>query len=167
MDKEQQQEQASKIKALIAKGHEQGYLTYAEVNDHLPQDVEPERIEEIISMISDMGIGVHEIAPESDTVSDGTAAASVDESAAAEVAAVALATVDKELGRTTDPVRMYMREMGTVELLNRAGEIVIAKKIEAGPKLINEAVQRFHESASFFTQVFDDLDDEAAITSLI
>ncbi|MEO1963185.1 MAG: RNA polymerase sigma factor region1.1 domain-containing protein, partial [Cycloclasticus sp.] len=74
MDKEQQQEQASKIKALITKGHEQGHLTYAEVNDHLPQDVEPERIEEIITMISDMGIGVHEVAPESDTVSDGTVA---------------------------------------------------------------------------------------------
>ncbi len=143
MDKEQQKKQASKIKALISMGHEQGYLTYAEVNDHLPQDVEPERIEEIITMICDMGIGVHETAPEEGTVSDGAAGESVDESAAAELAAVALATVDKELGRTTDPVRMYMREMGTVGLLTREGELDIAKRIEEGQNEMLAALVRY------------------------
>jgi len=160
MDKEQQKEQASKIKSLISKGHEQGYLTYAEVNDHLPQDVEPERIEEIISMISDMGITVQEIAPESDTVSDGAAAENVDESAAAELAAVALATVDKELGRTTDPVRMYMREMGTVGLLTRQGELDIAKRIEEGQNEMLSAIVRYPEVVSFFFDIFEKIKNE-------
>ncbi|HIL91682.1 MAG TPA: RNA polymerase sigma factor RpoD [Cycloclasticus sp.] len=160
MDKEQQQEQASKIKALITKGHEQGHLTYAEVNDHLPQDVEPERIEEIITMISDMGIGVHEVAPESDTVSDGTVAQNVDEAAAAEVAAVALATVDKELGRTTDPVRMYMREMGTVGLLTRQGELDIAKRIEEGQNEMLTAIVRYPAVVATFFEVFDQIKKE-------
>ena len=160
MDKEQQQEQASKIKTLIAKGHEQGYLTYAEVNDHLPQDVESERIEEIISMISDMGITVQEIAPESDTVSDGAAAENVDESAAAELAAVALATVDKELGRTTDPVRMYMREMGTVGLLTRQGELDIAKRIEEGQNEMLAAVVRYPEVVNCFFDTFSKIENE-------
>ncbi|PCI22503.1 MAG: RNA polymerase sigma factor RpoD [Piscirickettsiaceae bacterium] len=153
MEQEQQTSQASKIKQLIAKGHEQGYLTYAEVNDHLPQDVEPERIEEIITMISDMGIGVHEVAPESDTVIEGTAAA-VDESAAAELAAVALATVDKELGRTTDPVRMYMREMGTVGLLTRVGELDIAKRIEDGQNQMLSALIRYPQVVAKFHEIF-------------
>ena len=157
---EQQKEQASKIKSLISKGHEQGYLTYAEVNDHLPQDVEPERIEEIISMISDMGITVQEIAPESDTVSDGAAAENVDESAAAELAAVALATVDKELGRTTDPVRMYMREMGTVGLLTRQGELDIAKRIEEGQNEMLSAIIRYPEVVSFFFDIFEKIKNE-------
>jgi len=160
MDKEQQKEQASKIKSLISKGHEQGYLTYAEVNDHLPQDVEPERIEEIISMISDMGITVQEVAPESDTVSDGAAAENVDESAAAELAAVALATVDKELGRTTDPVRMYMREMGTVGLLTRQGELDIAKRIEEGQNEMLSAIVRYPEVVSFFFDIFEKIKNE-------
>ncbi|OUR84964.1 RNA polymerase sigma factor RpoD, partial [Cycloclasticus sp. 44_32_T64] len=160
MDKEQQQEQASKIKALISKGHEQGYLTYADVNDHLPQDVEPERIEEIISMISDMGIGVHEVAPETDTVSDGAASQNIDESAAAEVAAVALATVDKELGRTTDPVRMYMREMGTVGLLTRQGELDIAKRIEEGQNDMLSAIIRYPAVVTAFFDVFDKIKNE-------
>ena len=160
MDKEQKKKQATKIKALISKGHEQGYLTYAEVNDHLPQDVEPERIEEIISMISDMGIGVHEVAPESDTVSDGAAAETVDESAAAEVAAVALATVDKELGRTTDPVRMYMREMGTVGLLTREGELDIAKRIEEGQNEMLTAMVRYPAVVASFFDVFEQIKKE-------
>ncbi|ORU92292.1 MAG: RNA polymerase sigma factor RpoD [Cycloclasticus sp. symbiont of Bathymodiolus heckerae] len=160
MDKEQQQEQASKIKALIGMGHEQGYLTYAQVNDHLPQDVEPERIEEIISMISDMGIAVHEVAPETDTVSDGTASQSVDEAAAAEVAAVALATVDKELGRTTDPVRMYMREMGTVGLLTRQGELDIAKRIEEGQNEMLSAIVRYPAVVALFFETFDKIKAE-------
>jgi RNA polymerase primary sigma factor len=160
MDKSIQQEQALKIKALIVKGHEQGYLTYAEVNDYLPQDVEPERIEEIIGMISDMGIGVHEIAPESDTVADGTAAGNVDEAAAAEVAAVALATVDKELGRTTDPVRMYMREMGTVGLLTRQGELDIAKRIEEGQNEMLSAIIRYPAVVAVFFEIFEKIKNE-------
>ncbi|MGB1187288.1 MAG: RNA polymerase sigma factor RpoD [Cycloclasticus pugetii] len=168
MDKEQQKEQTSKIKALISKGHEQGYLTYAEVNDHLPQDVEPERIEEIITMISDMGISVSEEAPESDTVSDGAVAQTVDESAAAEVAAVALATVDKELGRTTDPVRMYMREMGTVGLLTRQGELDIAKRIEEGQNEMLAAIVRYPAVVDRFFDVFEKIkSDELRLADYI
>src|SRR6478735_4766556 len=121
------QQQQSRIKELIARGKEQGYLTYAEVNDHLPEDIsDPDQVEDIIQMINDMGIRVYETAPDADTLlmTDG-------DSAAAEAAA-ALAAVETEAGRTTDPVRMYMREMGTVELLTREGEIVIAKRIEEG-----------------------------------
>ncbi len=126
------QDQESQLKLLIAKGKEQGYLTYSEVNDHLPDDiVDPEQIEDIISMINDMGITVHEIAPDADTLILTDAAAVTDDDAAEEAAA-ALATVNSEFGRTTDPVRMYMREMGTVELLTREGEIEIAKRIEDG-----------------------------------
>ena len=123
------QEQQSSIKDLIAKGKEQGFLTYAEVNDHLPDSiVDPEQIEDIVRMINDMGITVHETAPAEvdQTLSDSA----VSDDEAAEAAAAALATVDSEFGRTTDPVRMYMREMGTVELLTREGEISIAKRIE-------------------------------------
>ena len=123
--------QQSRLKDLIARGKEQGYLTYSEVNDHLPEDIaDPDQVEDIIRMINDMGIQVVEVAPDSDTLlmSDGD---STDEVAAAEAAA-ALAAVETEAGRTTDPVRMYMREMGTVELLTREGEIRIAKRIEEG-----------------------------------
>lgn len=128
MDQEQQR---SRLKDLIARGKEQGYLTYAEVNDHLPPDIaDPEQIEDIISMINDMGIRVAEVAPEVDELllADNEA---TDDVAAEEVAS-ALAAVDSEFGRTTDPVRMYMREMGSVELLSREGEIAIAKRIEEG-----------------------------------
>ncbi|MGB2192522.1 MAG: RNA polymerase sigma factor region1.1 domain-containing protein, partial [Luminiphilus sp.] len=113
--------QQSRLKALIAKGKEQGYLTYAEVNDHLPQDIsEPDQVEDIIQMINDMGIQVFEQAPDADELLLTEGDRSADEIAAAEA------------GRTTDPVRMYMREMGTVELLTHEGEIVIAKRIEEG-----------------------------------
>ncbi|ORU90656.1 MAG: RNA polymerase sigma factor RpoD [Cycloclasticus sp. symbiont of Poecilosclerida sp. M] len=156
----EQEQQASKIKDLIKKGHEQGYLTYAEVNDHLPQDVEPERIEEIVSMISDMGIGVHEVAPETDTITDGAAVEEQDEGAAAEVAAVALAIVDKELGRTTDPVRMYMREMGTVGLLTRAGELDIAKRIEDGQNQMLTAILRAPQVVDAFLATFERIKNE-------
>jgi len=126
------QNQQSQLKLLIAKGKEQGFLTYAEVNDHLPDDiVDPEQIEDIIGMINDMGIQVHETAPDADTLIMSNESSPADEDAAEEAAA-ALATVDSEFGRTTDPVRMYMREMGTVELLTREGEIEIAKRIEDG-----------------------------------
>ncbi len=121
----------SQLKQLIAKGKEQGFLTYHEVNDHLPNDiVEPEQIEDIINMINDMGIAVHESPPDLDTrITDNTDVP--DEDAAAEAAA-ALVNLESEFGRTTDPVRMYMREMGTVDLLTREGEIKIAKRIEEG-----------------------------------
>ncbi|MDQ3797375.1 MAG: RNA polymerase sigma factor RpoD [Pseudomonadota bacterium] len=126
------QDQQSKLKELIAKGKEQSFLTYAEVNDHLPDGiVEPDQIEDIISMINDMGIAVHEHAPDADSLILADNAVDTDEDAAEEAAA-ALATVDGEFGRTTDPVRMYMREMGTVSLLTREGEIQIAKRIEEG-----------------------------------
>lgn len=124
-------EKQSRIKELIAKGKEQGYLTYAEVNDHLPEDIsDPDQVEDIIQMINDMGIKVFETAPDADELllADDD---STDDIAAAEAAA-ALAAVETEAGRTTDPVRMYMREMGTVELLTREGEIAIAKRIEEG-----------------------------------
>ena len=125
-------QQQSLLKQLIAKGKEQGYLTYAEVNDHLPQDIsEPDQVEDIIQMINDMGIQVFEQAPDADELILTEGDRSADEIAAAEAAA-ALAAVENEAGRTTDPVRMYMREMGTVELLTREGEIVIAKRIEEG-----------------------------------
>ena len=132
-------EQHSQLKALIAKGKDQGYLTYAEVNDHLPNDiVDPEQIEEIVNMINDMGITVHEKAPDAESLVLSDAAVNDDE--AVEEAAAALATVDSELGRTTDPVRMYMREMGTVELLTREGEIRIAKRIEEGLNQVKNAL---------------------------
>jgi RNA polymerase primary sigma factor len=124
----------SQLKILIAKGKEQGYLTYAEVNDHLPNEiVDPEQIEEIIAMINDMGIPVHEEAPDAEQLllAENTVNPNDDDEEAAEEAAAALA-LDAEFGRTTDPVRMYMREMGTVELLTREGEIRIAKRIEEG-----------------------------------
>ncbi|MDX1251960.1 MAG: RNA polymerase sigma factor RpoD [Gammaproteobacteria bacterium] len=127
-----QEQQQSQLKLLIAKGKEQGFLTYREVNDHLPDEiVDPEQIEDIIGMINDMGIPVHEVAPDADSLLLTDAAVTADEDAAEEAAA-ALAIVDGEFGRTTDPVRMYMREMGTVELLTREGEIQIAKRIEDG-----------------------------------
>ena len=124
--------QAQQLKDLIARGKEQGFLTYAEVNDHLPNDiVDPEQIEDIVNMINDMGITVYEKAPDAEEILLSDAAVSNDDDAAEEAEA-ALASVDAEFGRTTDPVRMYMREMGTVELLTRQGEIEIAKRIEDG-----------------------------------
>ena len=118
----QEDERQSQLKLLIAKGKEQGYLTYSEVNDHLPSEiVDPEQIEDIVNMINDMGITVYEKAPDAESLILSDSAVSNDEDAAEEAAA-ALATVDAEFGRTTDPVRMYMREMGTVELLTREGE---------------------------------------------
>ena len=141
------QDQQSQLKLLIAKGKEQGFLTYAEVNDHLPNDiVDPEQIEDIIGMINDMGIQVHETAPDADTLRLSSDAASTDE-VAAEEAAAALATVDSEFGRTTDPVRMYMREMGTVELLTREGEIEIAKRIENGLGQVYSALASYPDSS--------------------
>ena len=122
--------QSSSLKELITRGKEQGYLTYSEVNDHLPEDIsDPDQVEDIIRMINDMGINVVETAPDADTLMMGDASP---DDAAAEEAAAALAAVESDGTRTTDPVRMYMREMGTVELLTREGEIVIAKLIQEG-----------------------------------
>ncbi|MEA9953231.1 RNA polymerase sigma factor RpoD [Xanthomonas campestris pv. raphani] len=138
--------QQSDIKLLISKGLEQGYLTYAEVNDHLPDDlVDPEQIEDIISMINGMGIDVHEVAPDAETLllNDGNTGNREVDDTAAEEAAAALTALDTEGGRTTDPVRMYMREMGTVELLTREGEIAIAKRIEEGLSQVQAALGTF------------------------
>ena len=135
--------QAQQLKDLIARGKEQGYLTYAEVNDHLPNDiVDPEQIEDIVNMINDMGITVHEKAPDAESILLSDAAVSNDDDAAEEAEA-ALASVDAEFGRTTDPVRMYMREMGTVELLTRQGEIEIAKRIEDGLNQVKYHMSHF------------------------
>ncbi len=150
MANERQTAPQSDIKILISKGLEQGYLTYAEVNDHLPDDmVDPEQIEDIIGMINGMGIEVHEVAPDAETLLLAGQSASgreVDDTAAEEAAA-ALTSMDSEGGRTTDPVRMYMREMGTVELLTREGEIAIAKRIEEGLLQMATALATFPASA--------------------
>ena len=156
MDKSQQ----SSLKDLIAKGKEQGYLTYAEVNDHLPDGiVDPEQVEEIIAMINDMGITVGEVAPESDSLIISDSSSSADEDAADEAAAV-LATVDGEFGRTTDPVRMYMREMGTVELLTREGEIEIAKRIEDGLLQVLAALGTYPETINLLLERYQLVTEE-------
>ncbi len=133
-------ERQSQLKLLIARGKEQGYLTYGEVNDHLPSEiVDPEQIEDIVNMINDMGIPVYEKAPDTESLLLTDATAAPDEEAVEEATA-ALANLDAEFGRTTDPVRMYMREMGTVELLTREGEIRIAKRIEEGLEAVKVAL---------------------------
>jgi len=156
----------SQLKVLIAKGKEQGFLTYHEVNDHLPDDiVDPEQIEDIINMINDMGIKVHETAPDLDGIllNDND----VDDEAAEEAAA-ALAAVENEFGRTTDPVRMYMREMGTVDLLTREGEIKIAKRIEDGLSQVLRALADFPAvSETFLTQYERSVAEEIKLTDLI
>ncbi|WP_020681708.1 RNA polymerase sigma factor RpoD [Marinobacterium rhizophilum] len=134
-------QQQSRLKELIARGKEQGYLTYSEVNDHLPEDIaDPDQVEDIIRMINELGISVTEEAPDAETLlmTEGDSAEEADEDAVA-----ALAAVDSDAGRTTDPVRMYMREMGTVELLTREGEILIAKRIEEGIREVMSALACF------------------------
>ncbi|MBK5002244.1 RNA polymerase sigma factor RpoD [Pseudomonas sp. S31] len=146
-------QQQSRIKELITRGREQGYLTYAEVNDHLPEDIsDPEQVEDIIRMINDMGINVFESAPDADALL--LAEADTDE-AAAEEAAAALAAVETDIGRTTDPVRMYMREMGTVELLTREGEIEIAKRIEEGIREVMGAIAHFPGTVDYILGEYD------------
>ncbi len=153
-----QEQQQSKLKDLIAKGKVQGYLTYAEVNDHLPGDiVDPEQIEDIIGMINDMGISVHEVAPDEDTLITDAAVAADDDDVA-EVAA--LASVDSEFGRTSDPVRMYMREMGSVGLLSRKDELKIAKRIEDGLRQVVKAVSRSGNVVADFITAFDAIGTE-------
>ena len=147
--------QAQQLKDLIARGKEQGFLTYAEVNDHLPNDiVDPEQIEDIVNMINDMGITVYEKAPEAEEILLSDTAVSNDDDAAEEAEA-ALASVDAEFGRTTDPVRMYMREMGTVELLTRQGEIEIAKRIEDGLNQVKYHMSHFPPTVEKLLAVAD------------
>ncbi len=164
-----QAQQQSQLKILIAKGKEQGFLTYREVNDHLPSDiVDPEQIEDIVSMINDMGITVHEVAPDTDSlaISDSSAASTDDD--AAEEAAAALASVDSEFGRTTDPVRMYMREMGTVELLTREGEIKIAKRIEAGQRQMLQALATYPQTINHLLDTYTKVtNDEVRLSDLL
>jgi RNA polymerase primary sigma factor len=146
MDKDKQR---SQLQLLIAYGKEQGYLTYAQVYDHLPSNiVDPEQIEDIIGMINVMGITVYESTPDADTLMLSETSDATDEDVAEEAAA-ALATVDTEFGRTTDPVRMYMREMGTVELLTREGEIAIARRIEEGLRQMALAIADYPESVAY------------------
>jgi RNA polymerase primary sigma factor len=146
---------AQQLKNLIARGKEQGYLTYTEVNDHLPIDiVDPEQIEDIVNMINDMGITVYEKAPDAESILLSDAAVSNDDDAAEEAEA-ALASVDAEFGRTTDPVRMYMREMGTVELLTRQGEIEIAKRIEEGLNQVKWHMAHFPPTIDLLLTVAD------------
>jgi RNA polymerase primary sigma factor len=156
----------SRLKELITKGKEQGYLTFAEVNDHLPQDIiDSDQVEDIVRMINDMGIQVFENAPDADELM--MSEANTDEDAA-EAAAQALATVESEIGRTTDPVRMYMREMGTVELLTRKGEIVIAKRIEEGIKEVQRSVAEYPPAINFLLDMWDDYEaEELRLTDII
>jgi RNA polymerase primary sigma factor len=147
------QQQQSRLKELIARGKEQGYLTYAEVNDHLPEDIaDPDQVEDIIRMINDMGITVSEEAPDAEDLllTGGDSADEADDEAVA-----ALAAVESDAGRTTDPVRMYMREMGTVELLTREGEIDIAKRIEEGIREVMMALAQFPGSVETILEAYN------------
>ena len=159
-------QQQSRLKELIAKGKEQGYLTYGEVNDHLPDDIsDPEQIEDIIRMINDMGITVYETAPDSDDLLS-TEENTADE-LAAEEAAAALAAVETEAGRTTDPVRMYMREMGTVELLTREGEIAIAKRIEEGIRDMLTALASYPGTVEYLLETYAEVVKEEKLADLL
>ncbi|GAJ69820.1 LOW QUALITY PROTEIN: RNA polymerase sigma factor RpoD [Vibrio sp. JCM 18904] len=158
----------SQLKSLVIKGKEQGYLTYAEVNDHLPAEiVDSEQVEDIIQMINDMGIKVVETAPDADdlALNDDT---NITDEDAAEAAAAALSSVESEIGRTTDPVRMYMREMGTVELLTREGEIDIAKRIEEGINQVQSSVAEYPGTIPYILEQFDKVQaEELRLTDLI
>jgi RNA polymerase primary sigma factor len=159
-------QQQSRLKELIAKGKEQGFLTYGEVNDHLPDDIsDPEQIEDIIRMINDMGITVYEVAPDADELLS-TEENTADE-LAAEEAAAALAAVETEAGRTTDPVRMYMREMGTVELLTREGEIAIAKRIEEGIRDVLTALSYFPGPVDYILDTYAEVTKEDKLADLL
>ena len=152
-------QQAQQLKDLIARGKEQGYLTYSEVNDHMPNDiVDPEQIDDIVNMINDMGISVYESAPDSESLMLSDEAVTSDDDAAQE-AEEALASVDAEFGRTTDPVRMYMREMGTVELLTREGEIEIAKRIEDGLNQVKLEIIKYPPALDKFMEVYKNVDE--------
>lgn len=158
----------SQLKQLVIRGKEQGYLTYAEVNDHLPAEiVDSEQVEDIIQMINDMGIKVVETAPDADDLALNDDETITDEDAA-EAAAAALSSVESEIGRTTDPVRMYMREMGTVELLTREGEIDIAKRIEDGINQVQSAVAEYPGTIPYILEQFDKVQaEELRLTDII
>jgi len=158
----------SQLKLLVTRGKEQGYLTYAEVNDHLPEDiVDSDQIEDIIQMINDMGIQVVEEAPDADDLMLNENNNDTDEDAA-EAAAQVLSSVESEIGRTTDPVRMYMREMGTVELLTREGEIDIAKRIEEGINQVQCSVAEYPEAITYLLEQYDRVEaGEARLSDLI
>ncbi len=160
------EQQQSRLKELIAKGKEQGYITYSEVNDHLPDDIsDPDQIEDIIRMINDMGITVYESAPDADDLlssEENTA-----DELAAEEAAAALAAVETEAGRTTDPVRMYMREMGTVELLTREGEIAIAKRIEEGIRDMLHAAAYYPGTVEYLLDVYAEAAKEDRLSDVL
>ncbi|MCB5196423.1 RNA polymerase sigma factor RpoD [Deefgea salmonis] len=163
------EERKAKFKTLIVLGKERGYLTYAEINDHLPEDMlDAEQIEGIISMISNMGIQVYDEAPDAEDLLMSDAPARVADEDAAEEAEAALSSVDADFGRTTDPVRMYMREMGTVELLTREGEIEIAKRIEDGLKHMITAISACPTTiAQIIDLVERGLNDEIRIDDVI
>jgi len=163
-----QEKQKSSLKTLISKGKEQGYLTYAEVNDHLPDTiVDPEQIEDIVRMINDMGIKVFEKAPDEDSLTMGDEAVDADDDAAEEAAA-ALSSVETDFGRTTDPVRMYMREMGTVELLTREGEIQIAIRIEEGLYEVLTSLAEYPASTEFVLDKFERIElEEVRLTDVV
>src|SRR6185369_16610389 len=149
------EERQSQLKLLIALGKEQSFLTYSQVNDHLPSEiVDPEQIEDIVNMINDMGIPVYEKAPDSEPLLATENSQPADEEAIEEAAA-ALAALDAELGRTTDPVRMYMREMGTVELLTREGEISIAKRIEEGLDAVRRALALYPATIEHLLKAYE------------
>ena len=159
------------IKELIETGRKQGYLTVSAINDLLPNNLfDADQIEQITKLITDLKIKVVESAKEAENapiLNDEEVTDDEDSDITEDEAVEVLSSLDEEFGRTSDPVRMYMREMGTVELLNRAGEIVIAKKIEEGQKLIYQAIQRFPESTAFFTKIFQNIENEEEIDSLI
>ncbi|OYY97870.1 MAG: RNA polymerase sigma factor RpoD, partial [Methylophilales bacterium 16-45-7] len=159
----------TRLKSLIVLGKERGYLTYAEINDHLPDDVQDtEQIDSIIGMINDMGIQVYEETPDAEVLLMSDAPAPVADEDAVEEAEQALATVDSEFGRTTDPVRMYMREMGTVDLLTREGEIEIAKRIEDGLKHMVQAIAACPTTIAELLALIDKVEnDEISVDDLV
>ncbi|QTF10020.1 RNA polymerase sigma factor RpoD [Brenneria izadpanahii] len=163
-----EQNPQSQLKLLVTRGKEQGYLTYAEVNDHLPEDIiDSDQIEDIIQMINDMGIQVMEEAPDADDLLLAENTNDADEDAA-EAAAQVLSSVESEIGRTTDPVRMYMREMGTVELLTREGEIDIAKRIEDGINQVQCSVAEYPEAITYLLEQYDRVEaGESRLSDLI
>jgi len=160
-----------KIEELIEKGRKQGYLTVSDISDLLPNNqFEQDQIDQVTKIITDLKIKVVDSSKEANDepiLNDDEISDDEDSDITVDEAVEVLSSLDEEFGRTSDPVRMYMREMGTVELLNRAGEIIIAKKIEEGQKLVYQAIQCFPESAAFFTEIFENIEDEDQIDSLI
>jgi RNA polymerase primary sigma factor len=163
------EERRSRLKSLIVLGKERGYLTYAEINDHLPDDVQnSEQIDGIIGMINDMGIQVYEEAPDAEVLLMSDAPPAVTDEDAVEEAEQALATVDSDFGRTTDPVRMYMREMGTVDLLTRESEIEIARRIEDGLKHMVQAIAACPTTIGALLTLVDKVEnDELSVDDLV